>query len=62
MWLPASEVARTGIDALDGDCGSVIPGLPSQVSNRLFQFMPRRLLLPLLKKQHPGLQKDRSAT
>ncbi|MCV7409733.1 oxidoreductase [Mycobacterium florentinum] len=62
MWLPASEVARTGIDALDRDRGSVIPGLPSQVSARLFQFMPRRLLLPLLKKQHPGLQKDRSAT
>lgn len=62
MWLPAGEVARTGIDALDGDRGSVIPGLPSQVSTRLFQFMPRRLLLPLLKKQHPGLQKDRSAS
>ncbi len=62
MWLPAGEVARTGIDALDRDRGSVIPGLPSQISTRLFQFMPRRLLLPLLKRQHPGLQKDRSAT
>ncbi len=58
LWLPASDVARTGVDALDGDRGTVIPGLPSQISTKLFQFMPRRLLLPLLKKQHPGLKRD----
>jgi uncharacterized protein len=62
LWLPADEVARTGIDALDDDRGTVIPGLASQVSTRLFQFMPRRLLLPLLKNQHPGLKRDRSAS
>jgi short-subunit dehydrogenase len=58
LWTPARDVARTGIDALDGDRGTVIPGLPSQLSTRLFQFMPRRLLLPLLKNQHPGLKRD----
>lgn len=62
MWLPAREVARAGVDALDGDRGTVIPGLPSRLSARLFQFTPRRLLLPLLKSQHPGLKRDRSAT
>jgi short-subunit dehydrogenase len=62
LWTPARDVARTGIDALDGDRGTVIPGLPSQLSTRLFQFMPRRLLLPLLKNQHPGLRRDRSAS
>ncbi|MEE2855370.1 MAG: SDR family oxidoreductase [Actinomycetota bacterium] len=60
LWKPARDVARTGIDALDGDRGTVIPGLPSQISTRLFQFMPRRVLLPLLKNQHPGLRRDRS--
>jgi uncharacterized protein len=60
LWTPARDVARTGIDALDGDRGTVIPGLPSQLSTRLFQFMPRRLLLPLLKNQHPGLKRDLS--
>jgi short-subunit dehydrogenase len=58
LWTPARDVARSGIDALDGDRGTVIPGLPSQLSTRLFQFMPRRLLLPLLKNQHPGLKRD----
>ncbi|GLE50942.1 SDR family NAD(P)-dependent oxidoreductase [Mycobacterium montefiorense] len=57
MWLPASDVARTGVDALDRDRGTVIPGLPSQINTKLFQLMPRRLLLPLLKKQHPGLKR-----
>lgn len=58
MWMPSRDVARTGVDALDHDRGTVIAGLPSQLSTRLFQFMPRRLLLPLLKNQHPGLKRD----
>lgn len=62
MWMPSREVARAGVDALEHDRGTVIAGLPSQLSTRLFQFMPRRLLLPLLKSQHPGLKRDRSAS
>ena len=62
LWKPSREVARAGVDALDDDSGTVIPGLPSQITTRLFQFMPRRLLLPLLKNQHPGLRRDRSAS
>ena len=58
LWKPSREVARAGIDALDNDRGTVIAGLPSQLSTRLFQFMPRRLLLPLLKSQHPALKRD----
>jgi len=61
MWTPSRDVARAGVDALEEDRGTVIPGLPSQISTRLFQFMPRRMLLPLLAKQHPGLRRDRSA-
>jgi uncharacterized protein len=62
LWKPSREVARAGVDALDHDSGTVIPGLPSQITTRLFQFMPRRLLLPLLKNQHPGLRRDLSAS
>jgi uncharacterized protein len=61
LWMPSRDVARIGVDALDGDRGTVIAGLPSQLSTRIFQFMPRRLLMPLLKSQHPGLRRDRSA-
>ena len=62
MWKPSREVARAGVEALEHDRGTVIPGLPSQISTRLFQFMPRRVLLPLLKSQHPSLKRDRSAS
>ena len=58
LWKPSREVARAGVNALDHDSGTVIPGLPSHITTRLFQFMPRRLLLPLLKNQHPGLKRD----
>jgi short-subunit dehydrogenase len=59
LWMPSREVARAGVDALRGDGATVIPGLPSQISTRLFAHLPRRLLLPLLAKQHPGLKRDR---
>lgn len=61
MWMPSREVAKVGIDALEHDRGDVIAGLPSQLSARLFQFMPRRLLMPLLAKQHPALRRDRAS-
>ncbi|SPM29119.1 Short-chain dehydrogenase, partial [Mycobacterium terramassiliense] len=58
LWMPSRDVARVGVDALEHDRGTVIAGLPSQLSTRLFQFLPRRVLLPLLKNQHPGLKRD----
>jgi short-subunit dehydrogenase len=57
MWEPSRAVAKAGVDVLDQDGGSVIPGLASQVSTRIFQAVPKRLLLPLLVKQHPALRR-----
>ena len=57
MWMPSRDVARAGIDALADDRASVIPGMASLVSTRLFQLIPRRLLMPLLAKQHPALRR-----
>jgi short-subunit dehydrogenase len=59
MWMPSREVAKVGIDAIERDRGDVIAGLPSQLSTRLFQLIPRRLLMPLLAKQHPALRSGR---
>lgn len=61
LWMPARDVARVGLDALAHDKGEVIAGAPSWISTRLAQLMPRRLLLPMLAKQHPALRRDRSA-
>ncbi len=59
MWMPSRDVARVGVDALEYDRGTVIAGLPSRLSTRLLQSLPRRVLLPLLNSQHPGLRRDR---
>lgn len=59
MWMPSRAVAKAGIDALANDKESVIPGLPSQLSTRLMQLLPHRLLLPVLAKQHPALRSAR---
>jgi short-subunit dehydrogenase len=56
MWMPPRAVAKVGIDALEHDRGSVIPGLASQLSTRLFGLLPQRVLMPLLVKQHPALK------
>ncbi len=59
LWMPSRDVARAGVDALDNDRGTAIPGLQNKLSTRLLQAMPRRVLLSVLAKQHPGLRRDR---
>jgi hypothetical protein len=62
MWMPPRDVAKVGVDVLDGDRGSVIAGLSSQVSTQLFQLIPNRFLMPLLIKQHPALKNRGQST
>ena len=56
MWMPSRAVAKVGVEALDHDRGSVIAGLPSRLSTRLFQLVPNRFLMPVLVRQHPAMQ------
>jgi uncharacterized protein len=57
MWMPSRAVAKKGVDALAGDRGSVIPGLQNEIPTKVFEFLPRRILLPLLRTQHPALRR-----
>jgi hypothetical protein len=59
LWMPSRDIAKAGIDALEHDRASVIPGLPSRITTQLAQRLQHRLLLPLLAKQYPGLRRDR---
>ena len=59
LWMQSRDVARIGVDALDGDGGVVIAGLRNRLSTRLMQAIPRRVLLSVLARQHPGLRRDR---
>jgi short-subunit dehydrogenase len=60
LWMPSREVAKVGIDALEHDRGDVIAGLANRISTGLTELLPKRLLLPLLARQHPALRRDRS--
>jgi hypothetical protein len=58
LWIPSRDVAKKGIEALESG-RSVIPGWQNEIPARVFEFLPRRLLLPLLKSQHPALRQSR---
>lgn len=56
MWESASDVARAGLDALAAGHPVVIPGRANWVAANLSHLMPKRLLVPILASQHPGLR------
>ena len=56
MWLSAAEVARAAVDGLAKGRVVVIPGVANRAGARLAWLTPRRLLVPLLAKNHPGLR------
>lgn len=58
MWLPASAVAAAAVDGLERGRAVVIPGIANRLGVQLARFAPRRVLLPLLARNHPGLRRD----
>jgi short-subunit dehydrogenase len=55
MWVSAADVARTAVDGLDKGTLVVIPGLANRAGAVFAHLMPKRVLLPILAKSHPGL-------
>jgi hypothetical protein len=56
MWVPANEVATAALDGLEKGRRVVIPGAANRVAAGLAHMTPRRMLLPILAKQHPSLK------
>jgi short-subunit dehydrogenase len=57
MWLSSRDVARAAVDGLDRRRVVVIPGAANWAGARLAWLTPRRLLVPLLARNHPGLKR-----
>lgn len=57
MWVPARRVAAAGVDALAAGRLVVIPGIANRVTARVAALVPRRLLLPVLARRHPALNR-----
>jgi hypothetical protein len=56
MWVPAPEVAKAALDGLAKGKPVVIPGMSNRAAARFAQLTPRRILMPMLAKQHPALK------
>ncbi|HKH52907.1 MAG TPA: SDR family NAD(P)-dependent oxidoreductase, partial [Mycobacterium sp.] len=58
LWEEADTVARAAVDGLASGKGVIIPGAPNRIASLVNHFLPRRLLLPLVARNHPGLKED----
>jgi short-subunit dehydrogenase len=51
-------VAKAAVDGLASGKAVIVPGAFNRVSAAAYHLAPRRVLLPLLARNHPGLKKD----
>lgn len=58
MWVPATEVARQAVEGMAAGRAVVIPGLPNKVTAYGGWLTPRRVLVPVLARQHPALKRS----
>ena len=56
MWETAPDVARAAVDGLARGHAVVIPGRANRVGAATAYLTPRKLLLPILARQHPALK------
>ena len=56
MWETAPDVARAAVDGLAKGQAVVIPGRANRVGAATAYLTPRKLLLPILARQHPALK------
>ena len=57
MWQEADAVAKAAIDGLAKGKGVIVPGVPNRIASVINHHLPRRLLLPLVARNHPGMKK-----
>jgi uncharacterized protein len=58
LWKDADVVARAAVDGLASGRGVIVPGAPNRIASVFYHHLPRRLLLPLIARKHPGLKKS----
>lgn len=57
MWQEADAVAKAAIDGLAKGTGVIVPGVPNRIASVINHHLPRRLSLPLIARNHPGMKR-----
>lgn len=57
MWVTPEHVAKAAIDGLAGGKAVIVPGVFNRVGAAVYHLTPRRVLLPFLARNHPGLKR-----
>ncbi|TQL66649.1 hypothetical protein FB381_0513 [Nocardioides albertanoniae] len=55
MWRHADAVAKAAVDGLAKGRRVIVPGAPNRVAAAVNHHLPRRLLLSMVARNHPGL-------
>ena len=58
LWQHADAVAKIAVDGLASGKGVIVPGMPNRIAAVINHLTPRRLLLSLVARNHPGLKKS----
>jgi short-subunit dehydrogenase len=58
MWRDVDAVARSAVDGLAAGKGEIVPGAANRIAAVVNHHLPRRLLLPMVARNHPGLKKS----
>ncbi|MGO4255787.1 SDR family NAD(P)-dependent oxidoreductase [Marmoricola sp. RAF53] len=56
LWIPADQVAREAVAGFAKGRLVVIPGAGNKAGAAFAKLTPKRLLIPILAKSHPGLR------
>lgn len=56
LWKTPNQVAKAAVDGLAAGKAVIVPGSPNRVAAALNHLAPRRVLLPVLARKHPGLK------
>jgi uncharacterized protein len=58
LWEKPDAVAKAAVDGLRSGKGVIIPGVSNRIASVINHHLPRRFLLPLVARNHPGLKKS----
>ena len=56
LWQHADAVAKVAVDGMASGKGVIVPGAANRIASVFYHHLPRRLLTPLIARNHPGLK------